>query len=144
MFRAWGQTAVAAWICAALFASPILAAIECRQCCQLGATDQDAANCPLQARRQASLPTCCQKHAAPKPLQQRDTCPLCPKCEAKRPSLAVVLSDSAWKRPVLTEFAVPFRIVNDLAIGPRSRDGGREIVDCAAPPPRVLFCTWRE
>lgn len=144
MFKTLGHTAVAAWICAALFASPILTAMECRRCCSQASPDRAATSCHANAKDQASLPACCRHHTTAKPLEQRDQCPACPKCEAKRPSPAVTGGNTGWKLPVLMAFTVPSHASEVLAGLGTCWEGGREIIDRATPPPRVLFCTWRE
>lgn len=147
MFRMLWQTAVAAWICAALFVSPIVAALECRRCCSSMDAVGVTATCTTNEESRAAVPACChQDSSSSTPLgSQSSSCPSCPKCEAKRPNPAVSSSDSIWKLPVPAAILVPFLTVDDLGGSPMFAEGTREVVDRAKPPPpRVLFCTWRE
>lgn len=133
MYRVLWQIAFAGWISAALTVSPVLAAMQCRVCCD---SERSA---PTEA-----TPACCAAHAKTAATETSDPCPTCPKCEAQRPNPAVTGQSWDWKPPVE---AVPvgwtdpadarFEWISTI-------DSGRSFVDRAAPPPRVLFCTWQK
>lgn len=133
--RAVWQIAVAGWISAALTVSPVLAAMQCQVCCNIGS---------LPCSEAAPPPSCCAKHAPSQAAEPRGQCPSCPQCDSQRPNPAVPVSLLDWKPPVAvavdawpvqTEWPCDF----SLAL-----DSGRLFVDRAMPPPRVMFCTWRK
>lgn len=140
VFRSVCHILVAGWIAAALTVSPVLAAMQCRLCCDSTAT--------IAAATPAPHPACCpqhlgsKSHAEAKLRESRDPCPACPKCESQRLSPAVVSGPSDGKPPLLA--ILPGRLLPRDAVTELSSvlDFGREIIDRATPPPRVLFCTW--
>lgn len=133
MHRALWQITVAGWISAALTVSPVLAAMQCRTCCDSSRSATEEAAAP-----------CCAEHAQPKATEAREPCPTCPKCDARRPHPAVTAPSSDWKPPVLAvtgDWPQPFPVRTELIA---ALDSGRSFVDRAMPPPRVLFCTWQK
>jgi hypothetical protein len=139
--RGW-QFALVFWVALTLSAAPLLAAFECRECCDFGEPVAARAACP--AATSEDLPECCRQHAASNPIEPRNQCPQCPVCEAKRPAPAIAGKNSSWKPP--------FAAVDSLAAVSVERpqpanvawSSGREIIDRATPPPRVLFCSWQK
>jgi hypothetical protein len=140
VLRSLALTACAAWLSAVLFVSPIVAAIECRQCCSsaIGSSETATGHAPAQRV------SCCGDAVPLKSSQSPERCPNCPKCLSKRPAPATVSNAKGRTFPSLAGVIVPSRLLENLATDRAPIDFGRDIVDKATPPPRILFCTWRE
>lgn len=123
------------WLTAVMVVAPVVAALDCRACCN---------------EREATRPavpekSCCAahaKHGETAQTEEDDDCSHCPRCEASRPD-PVTLPEAA---PELVVLAIPY-----LDLLPRVVDGPRlaaavarpaEVPIAASPPARVLFCCW--
>ena len=141
MYRDLVQAMLACWIAAVLTVSPLLAALECRQCC--GSTSASSADDVLCAHKaDGETLSCCSGELL---SQEEGRCDHCPKCELKRPLIGMVSGSFDWKLP--TDFVT--------AILPPPADAGvlltqalesarAEAIDLGTPPPRVLFCSWQK
>ena len=143
MFRGWINIFCLAWTTAVLFAAPIVAALECRSCCQPALTPP-AATC----QHSATVLPCCAAHADPTITQTESAgsplqCPTCPRCDARRPTPATAQIASLWKLPT---DSVGVTLTSMVAI---SAD---PVVRCAAmrrnsqhspPPTRIMHCSWQ-
>jgi hypothetical protein len=143
VLRSLALTACAAWLSAVLFVSPILAAIECRQCCSspIGSSETATGHAPAQRV------SCCGDAVplkSPQSPERCPNCPNCPKCLSKRPAPATVSNAKGRAFHLLAGVIVPSPLLDNLATDRAPFDFGRDIVDKATPPPRILFCTWRE
>lgn len=144
--RAFLKIAVAAWMSAAMFVSPLVASLECHRCCYAQSTESPA-SCRVHHTPDTSLPTCCASHRAANPSIKSETCPSCPscpKCEARRPSPALASSLQSWKLPVEFVLPLPRMLIDEIANDRSMRHHDRQVFDRSAPPLRVLFCTWQE
>ncbi len=139
--RGW-QFALVCWVALTLSAAPLLAAFECRECCDFG--EPVAARATCHAATAEDLPDCCRQHAAPAPIEPRNQCPQCPVCEAKRPTPAIAGRGFSWKPPLIAVDALAAPIVKLPQPAEAAWSSSREILDRATPPLRVLFCSWQE
>lgn len=140
MFRHLMQMMLASWVAAVLTVSPLVAALECQQCC--GALSVARPSCSSEAEE--SVPACCQgKSTAPEQAPGR--CDHCPKCELKRPLTAMVSGSFDWKLPTDFVTAILPPPADATALVEQALGSAREeAIDLGTPPPRVLFCCWRE
>jgi hypothetical protein len=143
MYRNLVQAMLACWIAAVLTVSPLLAALECRQCCgPMSAASADDHVCTHEAK--SETPVCCQGESKA-PAQEPGRCDHCPKCELKRPLTAMVSGSFDWKLPTDFVTAILPPPADTVALLTQALESARaETIDLGTPPPRILFCCWRE
>ena len=143
MIRDVTRLMLAAWMAAVLTVSPLLAALECRQCC--GANDAaSVAKDACEHRAEPATPLCCQGKSEPS-REQPGRCDHCPKCELKRPLTATVSGSFDWKLPTDFVTAILPRPTDGIAVIAQAFGSARvEAVDLGTPPPRILFCVRQE
>lgn len=143
MIRDVTRLMLAAWMAAVLTVSPLLAALECRQCCS-AANANTAGPASHANATKPSASSCCHTQAAPK-AEEPGRCDHCPKCELKRPLTAVVSGWSGWKVSLDFVTAILPRPTDGIAVIAQAFGSARvEAVDLGTPPPCILFCVRQE
>ncbi|MFO0919600.1 MAG: hypothetical protein U0872_14980 [Planctomycetaceae bacterium] len=142
MIRDLTRMMLAGWMAAVMTVSPLLAALECRQCC--GAATKAAAQPACQHGAAKHQSPCCQDQSASK-AESPGRCDHCPKCELKRPLTAVVSSVNLWRLPAEMVTAILPPPSDSVTLMMRALGSAQdEVVDLGSPPLRILFCVWRE